>query len=292
MARVTFPAKPVAELYLIQGELPETRDLEDARQWLTIYRELVTFAERTLKRLRRVAGANVGADGAVARDADERWMEGHLRRLQARLDFWERRLWELAGLDLDVRRRVLTYAGQRLTLTRREAELLSFLARRPGQFFPAAQLVSLAWAARAFRGTASHLRRPSATPPGSRRSPGQTCQRTAPRLWAGVHRVSRSLLKSKKVLQLRPRRPSADEPASRVAITVRTHLSLLQGYADIMEGLSPELKRQILCVMAEKTRELGTALQPFVEQTPTARPAMVDYRRVRERTRQLITEYS
>lgn len=147
MARVTFPAKPVAELYLIQGELPETRDLEDARQWLTIYRELVTFAERTLKRLRRVAGANVGADGAVARDADERWMEGHLRRLQSRLDFWERRLWELAGLDLDVRRRVLTYAGQRLTLTRREAELLSFLARRPGQFFPAAQLVSLAWAA-------------------------------------------------------------------------------------------------------------------------------------------------
>jgi DNA-binding response OmpR family regulator len=74
-------------------------------------------------------------------------MEGHLRRLQSRLEFWERRLWELAGLDLDIRRRVLTYAGQRLTLTRREAELLSFLARRPGEFFPAAQLVSLAWGA-------------------------------------------------------------------------------------------------------------------------------------------------
>jgi DNA-binding response OmpR family regulator len=42
---------------------------------------------------------------------------------------------------------VLTYAGRRLLLTRREAELLSFLARRPGQFFSAAQLVSLAWAA-------------------------------------------------------------------------------------------------------------------------------------------------
>jgi hypothetical protein len=76
-----------------------------------------------------------------------------------------------------------------------------------------------------------------------------------------------------------------------MAVTVRTHLSLLQGYADIMEGLSPELKREILCVMAEKTRELGSALQPFVDQTPTARPAIDDYRRVRERTRHLMTEY-
>jgi hypothetical protein len=147
MARATMPSQPVTELYLIQGEMPDTRDLDDARQWVTIYRELVTFADRTLSRLRREAGGHTNGDGVKGSDADERGMEGHLRRLQSRLDFWERRLWDLAGLDLDVRRRVLTYAGQRLTLTRREAELLAFLARRPGQFFPAAQLVSLAWAA-------------------------------------------------------------------------------------------------------------------------------------------------
>src|SRR5713226_1980025 len=141
MARVSMPSQPMTELYLIQGEVPDTRDLDDARQWVTIYRELVTFADRTLTRLRR-DGA-----GKVNDDADERGMEGHLRRLESRLDFWERRLWDLAGLDLDIRRRVLTYAGQRLTLTRREAELLAFLARRPGQFYSASQLVSLAWAA-------------------------------------------------------------------------------------------------------------------------------------------------
>jgi hypothetical protein len=136
MARVNVSGGPVAELYLLPGEVPETRDLEDARQWVSIYRELVTFSERTLTRLRNTAG-----------DADARVMETHLRRLQSRLEFWERRLWDLAGLDLDVRRRVLSYAGQRLTLTRREAELLAFLARRPGQFYSASQLVSLAWAA-------------------------------------------------------------------------------------------------------------------------------------------------
>lgn len=147
MARVSLPSPPATELYLIEGELPETRDLDDARQWVTIYRELVTFADRRLNRLRREAGGKIDTNGSEASDADERWMEGHLRRLQSRLDFWERRLWEVAGLDLDIRRRVLNHAGKRLILTRREAELLSFLARRPGQFFSAAQLVKLAWGA-------------------------------------------------------------------------------------------------------------------------------------------------
>ena len=76
-----------------------------------------------------------------------------------------------------------------------------------------------------------------------------------------------------------------------MAIKVRTHLSLLQGYADIMEGLSPRRKTQILRVMAEKTRQLGTTLQPFTVQTTTERPAIGEYRRVRERTRHLMVEY-
>jgi hypothetical protein len=142
MVPVSVPSEPVTDLYLIQGELPDTRDVDDARQWVTIYRELANFADRTLSRLRREAAGSVETDAG-----DARWMEGHLRRLQSRLDFWERRLWELAGLDLDIRRRVLTYAGHRVILTRREAELLTFLARRPGQYFAATQLVSLAWAA-------------------------------------------------------------------------------------------------------------------------------------------------
>jgi hypothetical protein len=147
MARASSPSPAASELYLIQGELPETHDPDDARQWVTIYRELVTFAERTLIRLRREAASHADTIESAALVAEERWMEGHLRRLQSRLEFWERRLWDVAGLDLDLRRRVLTYGGKRLTLTRREAELLSFLARRPGQFFSAAQLVNLAWSA-------------------------------------------------------------------------------------------------------------------------------------------------
>ena len=43
MAQVSMPSHSMTELYLIQGEVPETRDLVDARQWVTIYLELVTF---------------------------------------------------------------------------------------------------------------------------------------------------------------------------------------------------------------------------------------------------------
>lgn len=137
---------PETELYLIPGELPTTDDPEDARQWVTIYRELVTFSERTLNRIRQEAGrAHATTGGSI--DADQRWMETHLRRLQSRLEFWEQRFWELAGLDLDIRRRVLSHGGQRLRLTRREMELLAFLAQRPGQFYSAGQLVNLAWSA-------------------------------------------------------------------------------------------------------------------------------------------------
>ncbi|TME77396.1 MAG: winged helix-turn-helix transcriptional regulator [Chloroflexi bacterium] len=146
MARASVTIPPTDELYLIQGEMPDTRDVEDARQWVTIYRELATFAERTLNRLRS-GEDNHQAVALISRDADERSMEAHFRRLQSRLDFWEHRLWELAGLDLDVRRRVLSYAGRHLTLTRREVELLAFLGRRPGQFYSATQLVNLAWGA-------------------------------------------------------------------------------------------------------------------------------------------------
>ena len=103
--------------------------------------------------------------------------------------------------------------------------------------------------------------------------------------------MSSSLRQRSKVIRLQPRRKAADEPASLLAIKVRKHLSLMQGYADIMEGLSPKLKTQILRVMAEKTRELGTTLQPFTKQSLAARPAIADYRRVRERTRSLMAEY-
>lgn len=76
-----------------------------------------------------------------------------------------------------------------------------------------------------------------------------------------------------------------------MAARVRTHLSLMQGYAEIMEDVSPQLKSQILRVMAQKSRRLVLALHPFLEQEKGRRPPIRDYRNTRQRTRELLTDY-
>lgn len=143
MARMQ-PSTAATDAYFIEGEILDSNDPEDARQWVTIYRELVSFAERTLRRMEAEAAKRIESEAGSA-SAELRWMEGHLAQLQSRLEHWERRLWELAGMDLDVNRRILNHGGQSLRLTRRETELLNFLAQRPGQFYSASQLVNQAW---------------------------------------------------------------------------------------------------------------------------------------------------
>ena len=93
------------------------------------------------------------------------------------------------------------------------------------------------------------------------------------------------------VLPLRPVPTPEAECAARVADQVRHQLSLLQGYADLLEGLSPQLNVQILRVMAEKIGELTEAVRPFVQQGREERPSIEDYRKARIRNRQLMAEY-
>lgn len=94
------------------------------------------------------------------------------------------------------------------------------------------------------------------------------------------------------VVPLRPvARTAAQENAARTAGQVRRQLSLLQGYADLMEGLSPEQNIKVLSVMAEKIRELTAALRPFVQDAQAEMPALEEYREARERTQQLLADY-
>ena len=92
------------------------------------------------------------------------------------------------------------------------------------------------------------------------------------------------------IVPLRTRPTAAQQRATKTATEVRRHLSLLQGYADLMEGLSPDQSAQILQVMAEKIEELTRALRPFLQQDMAARE-LRDYRETRTRTRQLLAEY-
>jgi hypothetical protein len=95
---------------------------------------------------------------------------------------------------------------------------------------------------------------------------------------------------SSKIVQLPARPTAAQQRATQTATEVRRHLSLLQGYADLMEGLSPDQSVQILQVMAEKIGELTRTLRPFLQQDVTVRD-LNDYRETRTQTRRLLDEY-
>lgn len=81
---------------LMDGENPDTQDLDDALHWLSVYGELRSFKEDLLAKLRsRVA--EMAADAAQEEAlADERLLELELQRFQRRQEFWRGRIAELS----------------------------------------------------------------------------------------------------------------------------------------------------------------------------------------------------
>lgn len=128
---------------VIEGEPLDSPYAEDAQQWVGIYSELVSFTGRSLARQRTQPDSSAEAELLGA--GDEPQLQSHLERLLFRLEFWRRRVHDLAGIELDLDNRTIAYQGRTATLTRRETQLLSFLAEHPGKFFSAAQLIQRAW---------------------------------------------------------------------------------------------------------------------------------------------------
>ena len=127
---------------LLQGENPETQHAADARRWIAIYSQLLTFNEELLDRLHREVGGDEGRRGL---DFDERIAEWELTRLRERLSFWQRRHRDLAGVDVDETAGILYGADGAIPLTAREAQLLSFLLQRPDRYFVPSVLAAQAW---------------------------------------------------------------------------------------------------------------------------------------------------
>lgn len=93
------------------------------------------------------------------------------------------------------------------------------------------------------------------------------------------------------LIQLPRLEPVDRKQAAAIANRVRQQLSLLQGYADLMVGLTPEQSVNILRVMAQKIDELTEALRPLVDHHDAASPSIQEYRAARALNRQLMAEY-
>jgi DNA-binding response OmpR family regulator len=130
---------------LIEGENPETKHPDDARHWVAIYYELLSFKEGVLARVyQEMATMSEAARTEVAR-TDQPVLEAELDRLRRRLEFWRRRHWELGGLDFDADRQRIAYQDRTVALTRRESELLAFLLAHPNRGFRSHELLRTAW---------------------------------------------------------------------------------------------------------------------------------------------------
>ena len=129
----------------LEGEDLTTVHWEDARHWMSIYSDLISFKRGLLARVARdLATLSPIAQRAAAEDLTI--IEDQLEGYQARLDLWYRRVWELQGLWLDPDGRVVRHQGREVRLTKREFQLLQFLLDHPHRFFTADQIKDRAWA--------------------------------------------------------------------------------------------------------------------------------------------------
>jgi hypothetical protein len=129
----------------LEGEDIGTALWEDAHHWMTIYADLIEFNIGILDRVRRDV-AKLPPAARMAAQADIRVIESQMEGYQRRIEIWSRRVWDLHGLRLDPKSRIIRYRGEKATLTVREFQFLRFLLDHPRRYFTATQILGQAWA--------------------------------------------------------------------------------------------------------------------------------------------------
>jgi DNA-binding response OmpR family regulator len=130
---------------LLEGEDPRSLIAHDARHWIAVYREMISFKDDLLGRIRsQLRGLPVSAQQDVL-DNDIGLIQEQLDRYQRRIEYWFGRQWELEGLEIAHDARTIKYRDRTINLTKREIQLLVFLVSASPAFFTANQLLVQAW---------------------------------------------------------------------------------------------------------------------------------------------------
>jgi DNA-binding response OmpR family regulator len=130
---------------LLEGENPTTMFKQDARHWIAVYRQMISFKDGLLGRIQTHVKALPPAGRRDVMENDVGILVMQLGRYQRRLEFWYTRQWELEGLSIDESTRTVAYREQSIHLTRREYQLFVRLADRSPGYTTAAQLLAEAW---------------------------------------------------------------------------------------------------------------------------------------------------
>jgi DNA-binding response OmpR family regulator len=130
---------------LLEGEDPASIYKQDARHWIAVYRQMISFKDELLRRMRAQADTLPPAGRRDVMENDVAVIEMQLTRYQRRIEFWFNRQWELEGLSIDDEERTIAYRERSIHLTRREYQLFSKLADGSPAFTTATKLLAEAW---------------------------------------------------------------------------------------------------------------------------------------------------
>ena len=130
---------------LLEGEDPATIYRQDARHWIAVYRQMISFKDELLGRMRAQADTLPAAGRRDVMKNDVAVIELQLTRYQRRMEFWFDRQWELEGLSVDENERTIAYRERSIHLTRREYQLFSKLADGSPAYTSATKLLAEAW---------------------------------------------------------------------------------------------------------------------------------------------------
>ena len=130
---------------LLEGENPTTMFKQDARHWIAVYRQMISFKDGLLGRIQTDVKALPPAGRRDVMENDVGVLVLQLSRYQRRLEFWYSRQWELEGLSIEESTRTIEYREQSIHLTRREYQLFVRLADQSPGYTSAARLLTEAW---------------------------------------------------------------------------------------------------------------------------------------------------
>jgi DNA-binding response OmpR family regulator len=130
---------------LLEGEDPRSLVAHDARHWIAVYREMISFKDDLLARISsQLDGLPPPALQDVL-DNDVGMIQEQLERYRRRIEYWFARQWELEGLEIDYAARTIRYRDRSISLTKREMQLLVLLVSRSPTFVTPNQLLVQAW---------------------------------------------------------------------------------------------------------------------------------------------------
>jgi len=126
---------------LLPGEDLHNPSAAEAAAWVSVYALMIEITEGLLE----TAHWRSKGLGARGQDLDLFGLERRLDLYRRRLRHWQWRHFALTGMQIDEERRTLSHLGQQKRLTRREQQLLTYLARSPGQHFHPQRIINGAW---------------------------------------------------------------------------------------------------------------------------------------------------